>query len=426
MTRLVFALMFLSMAFAEGAFAQAKNRQRAGGTQQNFIGSASKRVAASRGKSRGATTNDQAQNNSVQNAAAAPTPAPAPAPAQPQPKAPSETELRVQEAQAELMKQIAAEEAEAAERRKAELAAIEAKEERERQKLRERQAISQKTQNKILNAGDSCQGILSDLNGVLSLAGWAEVSSVIGTVTGAAALIAGIAKAMTDSEIDKVETELLSGKGEFGPDPNGDDAKNLERLTTLQKYVVTINRKSLSKGLGHVRTGGLAVTTATSVAAAVTSGMGASRMDDIIKKMKACDAEVAKIKTLDAEMAANGIEGSHSTRVAASGIIAACPGFDISVVESIQKQMTTTTVISGVGAAVAGVGTGLSIAANSEKIRNDDSDPGKKKEKNLNLAANIAAGVATATSGFSAWFSDYAGKKVTTQAQVAARCEAAF
>jgi hypothetical protein len=40
-----------------------------------------------------------------------------------------------------------------------------------------------------------------------------------------------------------------------------------------------------------------------------------------------------------------------------------------------------------------------SALANSKKVRGDDSDKGKIKEKNLNLVSNIMAGVTAGTSG---------------------------
>jgi hypothetical protein len=309
---------------------------------------------------------------------------------------------------------------------------MEARAERERQRNREMANMRRRGQGVILSAGDSCVGILNDLNGILSLAGIATVTSVIGTVTGAAALISGIAKAATDKQIREIEARIRKYENMTQAQLNAevgamDDEQQFTLLDDIQQLLIhSREQRRKSTVLGHVRTAGMAVTTATSVTAAITSGMGASRMGDIIKAMNDCNDEVTKVRTMDAEMQSAGVDQNDSIRLAAREIMINCPGFDTGVVESIQNQLRTTTVISAVGAGVAAAGTITSAMANSKSVREGTDEAAAQKERNLNVASNIAAGVSTATSGISAILSGITGERVRSQAQIAARCEAAF
>jgi len=408
MNRLALIALILFATFADEAFAQTRSRQRTR-SYQNITRSVSPK--------------DQI--------ASAPVSAPAPAPI-PQPPLQASQPHPTQDTTA-LYQQIAREEAEAAaERQRALAAAEEAKAERERQRLKDQDALKKKAKTAISSADGECQNILSDLNEILSLAGITMVASAIGTVTGAAALVAGIAKAMTDKEIENIENKL-KGYADLSEEELTSlveswsfEEKIAEVKSNLEYLRILEQKTSRSTVLGHVRTAGLIATTATSVTSAITSGAGASRLGQTAGKMKKCNAEVSKIKAIDAEMEQGGISSDDPVRVGISFIAKNCPGFDPSVIETIQKQLSATSIVSAVGAGVAAVGTTTSIIANSKSIRETEGDDARKKEKALNLASNIAAGVSTATSAFSAIFSDITGKSVTTQAQIAAKCEAAF
>ena len=83
-------------------------------------------------------------------------------------------------------------------------------------------------------------------------------------------------------------------------------------------------------------------------------------------------------------------------------------------------------IVSGIGTATASAGTVTSIIANSDKVRLNDSDEGKKKEKNLNLASNILAGVTMGTSGASTVLSATAIAKAKKDSEMAEKCESAL
>ena len=64
--------------------------------------------------------------------------------------------------------------------------------------------------------------------------------------------------------------------------------------------------------------------------------------------------------------------------------------------------------------------------ANTDKVRSDNSEKGKKKEKTLNLISNIAAGVTTGTSATSTVLSATAIAKAKKDSEMAERCESAL
>ena len=82
--------------------------------------------------------------------------------------------------------------------------------------------------------------------------------------------------------------------------------------------------------------------------------------------------------------------------------------------------------MSSIGTATAGAGTITSALANSKKVRNDDSEDGKKKEKNLNTASNILAGVTMGTSGASTALSAVQISKAKKDSEMAEKCESAL
>jgi hypothetical protein len=75
---------------------------------------------------------------------------------------------------------------------------------------------------------------------------------------------------------------------------------------------------------------------------------------------------------------------------------------------------------SVVGATTGLAGTVTSAMANTDKTRNDNTDAGKQKEKNLNTASNVLAGASTVASATATVFNATqisAIKKVATVAQ---------
>ena len=79
----------------------------------------------------------------------------------------------------------------------------------------------------------------------------------------------------------------------------------------------------------------------------------------------------------------------------AQSIYTACHEYDYVDITPINKRGKGALVSSAVGATTGLVGTVTSAMANTDKTRNDNTESGKQKEKNLNTAANVLSGAAT-------------------------------
>ena len=107
----------------------------------------------------------------------------------------------------------------------------------------------------------------------------------------------------------------------------------------------------------------------------------------------------------------------------ARDIASACGEYRNVDVSSISKRATGAMAASIVGATTGFTGTVLSGVANTDKIRNDDTKSGKKKEKDLNTASNVMTGVTTAASAVSTVFSGTQIAAIKRVANVASKCE---
>lgn len=61
--------------------------------------------------------------------------------------------------------------------------------------------------------------------------------------------------------------------------------------------------------------------------------------------------------------------------------------------------------------------------ANSDKVRNDNTDSGKQKEKNLNTASNVLAGTTTVASAAATVFNATQISAIKRVVSVAEKCE---
>jgi hypothetical protein len=147
-----------------------------------------------------------------------------------------------------------------------------------------------------------------------------------------------------------------------------------------------------SKNLGNWRTGLLAANTATSITGAIISSRTINKYD-IQGQIDAC---ISATKDLNNAILAAKLSGEDFNE--AQSIYKACREYEYVDISPINKRGTGAMVASSVGAVVGGVGTITSGVANSDKIRNDNTDTGKKKEKDLNTASNVLSIGATAAS----------------------------
>ena len=88
----------------------------------------------------------------------------------------------------------------------------------------------------------------------------------------------------------------------------------------------------------------------------------------------------------------------------------------------INKRAKGAMISSVVGATTGLAGTVTSAMANTDKIRDDNTDSGKQKEKNLNTAANVLSGATTVASGVATVFNATQISAIKKVVAVAEKC----
>lgn len=260
-----------------------------------------------------------------------------------------------------------------------------------------------------------CDGISDRISAVSGVSKINTGITAVGTVAAGGALYAGIKKSETDQEIAELAKQLCA---DGGCDPDRVEAMSDQEFfdTILPTLVEMISRSqesnaaekmaqkseldakvAKSKRLGNWRTGLLAGTVGTNVASAIISGLNKNQ-SDLIQQISACNAAVARLREYYNAALQNGVNPIENPVMQTfNTTITNCGTLKISDVEKIEKRMTGVMATSIAGVAIGAVGTGTSIAANTDKIRNDNSDDGKQKEKTLNTISNVAAGTNIAT-----------------------------
>jgi len=273
----------------------------------------------------------------------------------------------------------------------------------------------------------ACVGIDDELSDLKKLAGINTAVTAVGTATGAGATIVGVVKASKDSRIADLEKELQRLK-ELTAGRNIVPPNRAEVMTAMQSYyeenkddtkqiqdeIETLTKQS--KSLGNWRTGLLAGTTATNVAGAIIASN--NKVDrDLNQQISDCRAAVAALRQSIMQARIDGLDISE-----AQEIIAACGEYDYVDISKINKRAQGAMISSIVGAATGAAGTTTSIIANTDKTRNDNTESGKQKEKNLNTMSNVLAGVATIASGTATVFNATQISAIKKVAAVAQQC----
>ena len=253
----------------------------------------------------------------------------------------------------------------------------------------------------------ACVGIDDELGGLKKMAGINTAVTAVGIGLGGGATAVGIAKQKTDKEIAKLE-ELLQEMEELSAKYTGTDVTDKQRESFLEEYmnayddVIKDNDAyaekidvltEKSKTLGNWRTGLLIGNTTTNIASAIISSKTKNNHD----LQNTIDNCILNVKQLGNAIAAARMEGQDTSE--AQAIYEACRQYEYVDVKSINKHGNSVTIASSIGAGIGGIGAITSGIANSDNVRNDNSDTGKTKEKNLNTASNVFAIGATTASG---------------------------
>ena len=255
----------------------------------------------------------------------------------------------------------------------------------------------------LQNTYRACAEIDDNLHDLKVLAGINTAVTGVGTGLGVGATATGFVKASKDKQVE-VKLDKLREIEQKNPGVNSSDtewqsfSESLQsELTTarqeIERYqaeIAELNKES--KNLGNWRTGLLAGNTVTNVAGAVIASKTINK-DDLQGQIDACISATKVLNNAIMQAYLNGEDTSEAKQ-----IYEACREYEYVDIGPINKRGTGAMVASSVGAGLGGIGTITSGIANSDKTRNDNSDYGKQKEKNLNTASNVLSVGATAAS----------------------------
>lgn len=289
---------------------------------------------------------------------------------------------------------------------------------------------------------EACTGISEELKPLRIKAGVNTALTAVGTASGAVALGTGIAKAQTDKKIDEIEAELqeeINRLEELAETQTDFDfipvdamraalaKEKAEGQAQNGKTVMDEKREELerlekkSKTLGNIRTGTIAGTAATDLAGTIIAATNRVKTE-LQEQVFACAESVKKLSKVAIQAKLNG-SATESQARKAQNIVDACRGWELVDLSKINKRATGAAISSGAGAAIAIAGTATSAVANTDKVRADNTDDGKKKEKNLNTASNVLAGGATAASVVATVFNATQIAAIKQAANVADKCD---
>ena len=271
----------------------------------------------------------------------------------------------------------------------------------------------------------ACVGIDDELADLKKMAGINTAVTAVGTAAGAGATAVGLVKAGKDKQVEIELTKLreIETSGNFeestiedyeafiaGLDDPEIQKKAREQVEEINK----LNRQS--KNLGNWRTGLIAGATVTNVAGAIIAGTG-QNTDDLQEMINNCTTATANLRDAIGRAQISGEDVSEARE-----ILGACDEYNYVDVSKIANRGKGAMVSSIVGGATGAAGTVTSAIANTDKTRNDNTDEGKQREKNLNTAANVLSGATTVASATATVFNATQISAIKKAASVAEKC----
>lgn len=274
----------------------------------------------------------------------------------------------------------------------------------------------------------SCVGIDDELADLKKMAGINTAITAVGTAAGLGATVTGLVKVSTDKKAEELEKmlqeidQLQAGGKPLTPQEfdvffqeyrAAYNSQVGDRETLQDELDKTIKK---SKTLGNWRTGLLAGSTVTNVAGAIIAG--GNKVDgDLNAQIENCKASVRNLRNAMMQARINGVDISE-----AQSIADACGEFEYTDISKINTKAKGAMISSTIGAVTGLGGTVTSAMANTDKTRNDNSDAGKQKEKNLNTTANVLAGATSVASATATVFNATQISAIKKVAAVAEKC----
>lgn len=290
----------------------------------------------------------------------------------------------------------------------------------------------------LLATRAACIGIADKLADLKKMAGINTAITGVGTVAGGVALGTGLAKVGVDVEAEQVEAELqaeidklnelaatqtrIDHIPDFEPTPDINVlANSINPSSTIEQKQAELDELTKkSKTLGNIRTGTLAGATVADTAGTIIAAN--NKVDeDLETRIDECKTAVESLQKVIMQARLDGQDVSKAQQ-----IVNACREYNYIDLSPINKRAKGAMVSAIVGATSGLAGTVTSAMANTDKTRNDNTDAGKQKEKNLNTASNVLAGTTTIASGVAAVFNATQISTIKKVATIADECEGAL
>ena len=286
----------------------------------------------------------------------------------------------------------------------------------------------------LQNARNACSGISESISDMKTMAGINTAVTGVGTVAGGIALGTGLAKAGVDREIEELEEKIMQLDAQ-----RGDVAIEELEIENLAKYEqdieavikgdksteeVLADAEKKSKTLGNIRTGTLATSAVTNTVGAIMA-LNNRMGDDLLRRIDGC---IKAVNELEQERMRARAENTTTEEelLKADKISSACADWKSVDLSSVDKRATGAAISSGAGAVMGLAGTITSASANSDSVRNNNSEEGKEKEKNLNTASNVLAGGTTVASAAATIFNATQISAIKKAVAAADKCEEAL
>lgn len=282
----------------------------------------------------------------------------------------------------------------------------------------------------ITNARMNCDEISQTFKSMKTMAQINTAVTGVGTAAGAGATIVGIAKANVDKQIEKLikdvkQRESQTGNTTMTLDESQDFIDKTVALAkdTTKSATPESKLEQKSKNLGNWRTGLLAGNTATNIAGTIIAAN--NRTDqDLRTRLDKCIRSIRDLQDSKMQAQIDNVDSAIIQRM--DNIINACRDYSTLDVSKIDNTAKGATISSGVGIAVGAAGTITSATANSDKIRNDNTESGIAKEKNLNTASNVLAAGATVASGVATVFNAQQISTLNQAQKIGTQCSEAL
>lgn len=276
----------------------------------------------------------------------------------------------------------------------------------------------------------ACVGIEDELADLKKMAGINTAVTGVGTATGVGATATGLVKSSKDNKIEELEVKLEKLREiESNNQDEENTANDFAAFSTefdssyssikqqLKDYQSEIDKLTeQSKKLGNWRTGLLAGSTVTNIAGAAIAGTNKVSVG-LREQINTC---ISAVDSLQQSMMQARMNGEDITE--AQSIVDACSEYKYVDVSKIDNRAKGSMISSVVGATTGLAGTITSATANTAKTRNDNTEEGRQKEKNLNTASNVLSGVTTAASATATVFNATQISAIKKVAEVAEKC----